>query len=262
MDTRVKGTPVVFYNALGFPVTDIVEVSIETSKLPKGVSVYDAAGKKVASQLLSYQDGKMNLLIEATVPPTGYAVYDIRLSGSREKEASSVPATILENSVYKISLNEYGDITSLFDKNNNKELIKTGKAIRLALFTDNESYHWPAWEIMKKTIDSTPISIMENVEIRVVEDGDLRKTICVEKRHGKSIFRQYIRLYEGELANRIDFNNEVDWQSPNALLKAEFPLNLDNEKATYDLGIGSVQRGNNTLTAYEVYAQYLSLIHI
>ena len=124
------------------------------------------------------------------------------------------------------------------------------------LFTDNESYHWPAWEIMKKTIDSTPISIMENVEIRVVEDGDLRKTICVEKRHGKSIFRQYIRLYEGELANRIDFNNEVDWQSPNALLKAEFPLNLDNEKATYDLGIGSVQRGNNTLTAYVVYAQY------
>ena len=32
LDTRVKGIPVVFYNALGFPVTDIVEVSIETSK--------------------------------------------------------------------------------------------------------------------------------------------------------------------------------------------------------------------------------------
>ena len=40
------------------------------------------------------------------------------------------------------------------------------------------------------------------------------------------------------------------------LLKAEFPLNIENEKATYDLGIGSIQRGNNTETAYEVYAQY------
>ena len=198
----------------------------------------------------------MNLLVEATVPPTGYAVYDIRLSGSREQEASSVAATVLENSVYKISLNKYGDITSLFDKKNNKELIKTGKSIRLALFTDNESHHWPAWEIMKKTIDSTPVSITEDVKMNVIEDGALRKTICVEKRHGKSLFRQYIRLYEGELADRIDFYNEVDWQSSNALLKAEFPLNLDNEKATYDLGIGSVQRGNNTLTAYEVYAQY------
>lgn len=63
-------------------------------------------------------------------------------------------------------------------------------------------------------------------------------------------------MYEGVLAHRIDFTNEVDWQSTNALLKAEFPLNLNNEVATYDLGVGSVQRGNNILTAYEVYAQY------
>lgn len=51
-------------------------------------------------------------------------------------------------------------------------------------------------------------------------------------------FRQYIHLYEGALAHRIDFINEIDWQSANSLLKAEFPFNLDNEKATYDLGGG------------------------
>lgn len=256
MDTRVKGIPVVFYNALGFPVTDMVEVAIEAPKLPKGVSVYDATGKKVASQLLSYQDGKMNLLVEATVPPTGYAVYDVRLSSSHQQNFIPVVATDLENSVYKISLDKHGDIVSLFDKKNHKELVKKGKSIRLALFTENDSYYWPAWEIMKKAIDSTPVSITEDVKMNMVEDGALRKTICVEKRHGKSSFRQYIRLYEGELADRIDFTNEVDWQSSNALLKAEFPFNMDNEKATYDLGIGTVQRGNNTLTAYEVYAQY------
>ena len=32
-------------------------------------------------------------------------------------------------------------------------------------------------------------------------------------------------------------------------------MNIENEKATYDLGIGSVERGNNVQTAYEVYAQ-------
>ena len=69
-------------------------------------------------------------------------------------------------------------------------------------------------------------------------------------------FKQYIRLYEGSRADRIDFYNEVDWQLSNALLKAEFPLNMANTEATYDLGLGSVRRGNNTETAYEVYAQY------
>lgn len=194
-------------------------------------------------------------MVEATVPANGYAVYDIRLSGSQSLPESTVSQTSLENSVYKITLDAKGDITSLFDKRNNKELVKSGKQIRLALFTENKSYHWPAWEIMKETIDSAPISITEDVKMTTIEEGTLRKTLCVEKRYGQSLFRQYIRLYEGELADRIDFYHEIDWQTSNALLKAEFPLNLDNEKATYDLGIGSIQRGNNVLTAYEVYAQ-------
>lgn len=116
MDTRVKGVPVVFYNALGFPVTDVAEVAIEAPKFPKGVSVYNAEGKQVASQLLSYRNGTVYLLIEATVPATGYAVYDVRLSGSQKQADSFVSETTVENSVYKISLDKQGDIISLYDK--------------------------------------------------------------------------------------------------------------------------------------------------
>lgn len=254
MDTRVKGTPVVFYNALGYPVTDIVEVSLASAKRPSGVSVYDANGKKAASQLVSYENGKATFLVEATVPSAGYAVYDVRLSGPSAK-AVDVAANTLENSIYKISLNANGDISSLVDKRNGKELVENGKAIRLALFTENESFSWPAWEVLKKTVDSEPVSITDDVKMTLVENGSLRKTLLVEKRHGESIFRQYISLYEGKLADRIDFRNDIDWQSTNALLKAEFPLSVSNEEATYDLGVGTVRRGNNTLTAYEVYAQ-------
>ena len=255
LDTRVKGIPVVFYNASGFKAADVVTIEVEASRFPKSVAVYNEQGKLVVSQLVSYTDGKVRLLVEATVPANGYAVYDVRLSGEG-KEMPAVEAASVENSFYKLTLNENGDITSLFDKRNNKELVKAGKAIRLALFTENKSFEWPAWEILKETVDATPISITEDVKVTLCENCALRKTLCVEKRHGDSFFRQYIHLYEGALAHRIDFTNEVDWQSTNALLKAEFPLNLNNEKATYDLGVGSVQRGNNILTAYEVYAQY------
>ena len=255
LDTRVKGIPVVLYNASGFKATDVVTIEVEASRFPKSVAVYNEQGKLVVSQLVSYTDGKVRLLVEATVPANGYAVYDVRLSGEG-KEMSAVEAASVENSFYKLTLNENGDITSLFDKRINKELVKAGKAIRLALFTENKSFEWPAWEILKETVDATPISITEDVKVTLCENGALRKTLCVEKRHDDSFFRQYIHLYEGVLAHRIDFTNEVDWQSTNALLKAEFPLNLNNEVATYDLGVGSVQRGNNILTAYEVYAQY------
>lgn len=256
LDTRTKGTPVVLYNALGYEATDLVELEIESAKYPGKVAVYNEQGKEVASQLLSYADGKVHILTEATVPANGYAVYDVRLSGSGKFAQEKVTTDVIENSIYKIGLNAQGDITSIFDKKNNKELVKDGKVVRLALFTENESFSWPAWEILKKTVDATPVSITDDVKMTLVENGNVRKTLCIEKRYGESKFRQYIRLYEGELADRIDFYNEVNWQTTNALLKAEFPLNLDNEKATYNLGIGSVQRGNNTLTSYEVYSHY------
>lgn len=46
MDTRVKGTPVILYNALGFPVQDIAEVEITLPSAPKGITVYDMNGKR------------------------------------------------------------------------------------------------------------------------------------------------------------------------------------------------------------------------
>ena len=256
MDTRVKGIPVVMYNAQGFDATDAVEVIVDAARCPKTVAAYNPQGQQVAAQLVGYEAGKAHVLIEATVPANGYAVYDLRLSGIGNAAALATAAQTIENSIYKLTLNNDGDITSLFDKKNNKELVKSGKVIRLALFTENESFSWPAWEVLKKTIDATPISITEGVKMTMVENGALRKTLCVEKQHGDSKFRQYIRLYEGALADRIDFYNEINWLATNALLKAEFPLNLDNEKATYDLGIGNVERGNNQINAYEVYAHY------
>lgn len=253
LDTRVKGTPVVLYNPLGKETTDIVELDVPVKGTPGKVKAFGPDGKEVNAQLLGNADGKAKVLVEATVPPVGYAVYDLRFSGKESKSQAS-KASSIENSTYKLTLNDDGDIVSLIDKRAAKELVKPGKAVRLAIFTENESYDWPAWEILKKTIDATPKSINDDVKMSLVEEGPLRSTLLVEKKHGDSSFRQYIRLYEGELADRIDFYNEVDWNTLNALVKAEFPLSVANERAVYDLGLGTVARGNNKPSAYEVFS--------
>lgn len=255
MDTRTNGTPVLFYNALGYPATDIVELTLPAAGYPQQVTVTDHNGRRMPAQPTGYADGKVHLLVEASVPANGFAVYGIRLAGATRKQPRPIPASSLENSRYKIRFNGAGDVVSLFDKQHGKELVQAGKALRLALFTENDSFSWPAWEVLKKTIDAEPVSIDDQVCMTLVEQGPLRQTLCIEKRYGDSRFRQYVRLYEGELAGRIDFFNEVWWQSTPALLKAEFPLSVSNELATYDLGVGSVQRGNNRDNAYEVYAQ-------
>lgn len=255
INTNVKGLPVLFYNPLSFPVTDIVEINIETIYMPKDIKVYDPNGNEVRSQIISYNKGLLKLLVEASAPSIGYSVYDVMINpNSNENKEIAIQGNSIENSVYKISLNPNGDIYSLYDKINKKELVKKGQVIRLAIFEGNESFDWPAWEIKKTVLDSKPSSIKTDVKMSICENGPLRKVLCIEKKHGTSTFKQYIRLYEGNLANRIDFYNEIDWCTPNALLKAEFPLNIKNKKATYDIGLGTIQRGNNRKDLYEVYA--------
>jgi len=60
-------------------------------------------------------------------------------------------------------------------------------------------------------------------------------------------------LAEG--GDRLEVENLVDWKSPNTLLKAAFPFTASNPKATYDLELGTIERGNNTADHYEVPAQ-------
>ena len=253
LDTQVKGTPVVIYNPVAFEVTDVVEISFDG--MPANVSVYDNNGKRVPSQMV-VEDGVRKLLVRATVAPVGYAVYDVRKGGaSKASGVLKASEKGMENSVYKLAFDANGDICSIVDKRNGRELVESGKAVRLALFTENKSYRWPAWEIMKETIDAEPVSVTDGVKISVVENGPVRVTVCVERKYGESTFKQYVSLTDGAQDDRIDIANNVNWQSTDALLKAEFPLSFSNPEAVYDLGVGTVARGNNTPTAYEVYAQ-------
>ncbi len=249
LNTQVIGTPLVVNNPVAQPVKDILEISSPV----KQAGVYNENGKSIPSQWI---EGN-KLLIAADVKPLSFTVYELRAGGSPKSTALKITNNTIENSIYKVTLNKNGDIASIIDKRfDNKELVKDGKSIRLALFDKNPSYSWPAWEILKTTIDGTPIDITDGVSIKIVENGPVRASLCVERTYGESKFKQYIRLTEGGQDDRIDVVNEIDWQTTNALLKAEFPLTIDNETAVYDIGIGTVERKNNTLTAYEVPAQY------
>ena len=262
MDTRVSGTPVVVYNNEAFPVSAVAEVCLSAlntqhSKLKtQNYTVAGPDGKPVASQVI-LRDGQPVLLFDATVPATGLAIYNVKPANGKTIEAPSGAvggaSTSLENAAYRLTVDNHGDITSLFDKQAQRELVAQGRSLRLVVFDECTSAAWPAWEVQKATIDRAPLPIHDAVSI-AIERGALRQKLVIRKRYGDSGIIQRIHLYEGSQARRIDFENEVDWRSLNALLKAEFPLSVSSPQATYDLGLGSIRRGNNKPTAFEVYS--------
>lgn len=257
LDTRVSGTPLVLYNAEAFPVETVAAIDLPDANSAYAVS--DASGKSVRSQVVTATDGSVRLLFETRVPAIGYAVYGLKTTKKQKANSSLGIANgsegkALENSRYRLMVDANGDVTSIYDKQYGRELIAEGRALRLVVFDDCTSNGWPAWEIQKATLNREPVPVHDGVNVSLVEDGALRHTLRITKRYGESQITQFVSLYEGALADRIDFRHEVEWRSLNALLKAEMPFSVANEEATYDIGLGGVRRGNNRANNFEVYS--------
>ncbi|MBQ0149082.1 MAG: alpha-mannosidase [Bacteroidales bacterium] len=257
MNTTAKGTPVLVYNHVTAANNDLVTMEMNLPEQYRSVEVYGPDGRKVKSQIIARDGDCATVIFAGTDPSLGLSVYDARPSARAEagKSALKASANGLENKIYRITLDENGDICSIIDKRYGKELVRKGESFGYAFFTDNESEKWPAWEILKKVIDRTPEKVNGDVRISVEECGALRAVVKVEKTYAGSSFTQRIVLTDGAADDRIDVINTVDWNSRASLLKASFPVAFDAPEATYDLGMGHIRRGNNTETAYEVIAQ-------
>lgn len=255
LDTQVKGTALIVYNSMAAHRKELAEAVVSVPQKSTGVQVFDAKGKEVPAQVINWTNGKAKLIFSASVAPLSCSVYDVRFQKNNVRTSLKATANTLENKIYKLTLNSNGDIASILDKRTNTELVAQGKAFRLALLLGNESSEWPAWEILKKTLDKPGKEISDHVKISIEQEGPCIASLRIERTYQTSKFVQYIRMSEGANDERIDIINEVDWSTKDAVLKAEFPMNVKNEEAVYDLGIGTVKRGNNTQTAYEVCAQ-------
>lgn len=95
-----------------------------------------------------------------------------------------------------------------------------------------------------------------DVRISVAECGAARASLKVERRYGDSRLVQYIRLTDGGDDERIDIVADIDWKTPDALLKAEFPMSVSAEEAVYDIGIGNQRRPTNHQRAHETFAHH------
>jgi alpha-mannosidase len=252
LDTQTQGTPVVVFNQLNIPREDVVEAHLAfPNGTPEGVRVLAPDGQAVPSQLEPGGDGSATVVFLASVPAVGYAVYDVQPDGAPPSASTlQVSTSSLENARYRIKIDENGDLSSLFDKQLNRELLSA--PLRLAISTDNPE-HWPAWNMDFEDEQRPPRAYVGGpAHVEVVEQGPARVAVEVSRDGENSKFVQTIRLSAGDPGNRVEVMNAIDWATKGVNLKQAFSLSASNPLATYNWDIGTVQRPNAFDRQFEV----------
>lgn len=252
LDTRVSGIPVVVYNSLAFDREDVVEAEVEFTEAIKNCRVFSPEGVEVPSQVVEVNGTKARVVFLAKVPSLGYSVFEIRPSSEPCRLATGLKATsnTLENSRYVIKINRDGDVSSIFDKKAKRELLAS--PARLS-FHYEKPQQWPAWNMDWEDRMKPPVGYVEGpAKITVLENGPARVAIKIERESRHSKFVQILRLSAGSAGDRVEFQNYIDWATMESSLKAVFPLTVSNPLATYNWGVGTIQRGNNDPKKFEV----------
>ena len=154
----------------------------------------------------------------------------------------------LENNFILIDLNEAGDISRIYDKLHDRELLPSGAVANQMQAFEDRPLQWDAWDI-----DSYFEDRMESAEparrIEVIANGPLRATIEIERQIGRSQYVQRLSLSYN--SPQLDIHTRIDWQERHTLLKVAFPLEILAPTATYEIQWGNVERPTHRNTSWD-----------
>lgn len=241
----------VVFNQLSHMRNDIAKVKTD--------KVYTHAvsknGEKTPGQMIT-EDENSYFIFAANMPPMGYSVYSL-INDKIETGSLKADKNGMENDFVKLTFDESMNITSIFDKRFNRELVKSGECANHLLAFEDKPVQWDAWDINIYYNDKVwEINDVESIE--VVEEGPVRCGVKIRRLFMDSVIEQTV--YMNSISPRIDFDTHIDWKNDHILLKAAFPMDIHTSKATYEIQYGNVERPTHWNTSWD-YARFEVCAH-
>lgn len=154
----------------------------------------------------------------------------------------------VETNCFKVKFDKHKQIVSIFDKKNNREVLKNGcVGNEIRIYADRTDTPYDAWEWAEFSLDKYQTLDTLN-SCKVVEDG-ARKGVRIERRYKASKIIQTIWFWDN--IPKIDFDTYVDWHQQHIMLKAAFPVDINATKATYEIQFGTLERPTHKNTSWD-----------
>lgn len=255
---------VVVFNQLSFDRSEVVEFEVPHSI--ENFEVIDTDDNVIPLQLVDVgikegQAFKKYIFFAENIPAKGFKAFTLKKSFGNHSSVNSndiqISETKISNRFFDIELNQDSNITSIYDKVNDRELLKPGSRGNVLQAFEDKPHNHDAWDI--NIYYQEKMWEVNDVEsVAVVEDGPVRSCIEVKKRFLDSTLTQ--RIYCYSRLPRIDFATNIDWKERQILLKAAFPVDIHSDKATYEIQFGNVERPTHWNTSWD-YARFEVCAH-
>ncbi len=214
-------------------------------------AVIDAEGYAKAYPSQRYKDinGRERLAIGGlTIPAFSSAEIELCDAPLPSDSPFRYDGKALETPFAKIIFDENGYIASLTDKESGRELRKkSGAPLGVFLFGedvpesfDNWDLDWDVFENLKRESGFIKRLVISNgaVEIRLRSEFNIG---------GNGIVQDMVCYADSP---RIDFETQIDWQTPHRFLKVGFDLDISAKRARSEIQFGAIERpvtANNSL---------------
>lgn len=237
-------------NYLNVPYTGEVKI-----KLPEGYNSVEYADEQIPCAKLSDKTGDYISFVAEKIPSLSGRTYRFSKSEHPTQPCVKAEKNLLENNILRVEFDNNGEITSVFDKENDREVL-AAVGNTLCIYQD-KPIHESAWNLeFDYRMTPYPLKTAESVE--VVRSDSVAGELKILRKFNKSTVTQYISLKKD--SRQIDFRTAVDWHEREKVLKVNFPVGVRSCSSTSEIAHGSIQRPTHYNTSYDL-AKFETCMH-
>ncbi len=152
----------------------------------------------------------------------------------------------VETPFYTVRFNPDGSISSLYDRELDREWVK-GEFNKLKVYRDNPGVY-DAWDILPDYKDK-PVDFEIIKPLKLINKNSMVAEFSVLAQIGKSKWKRIIRLFKD--SRGIEIENIVDWQEKHKLVKVQYDCNILTREAVCDTSAGFIKRETHRNTTWQ-----------
>ncbi|MCI1956550.1 MAG: alpha-mannosidase [Oscillospiraceae bacterium] len=234
-----SGKAVAAFNTLGFARGALLQLGkLQAASLVRGGKRYPV--QRTENGAVAYVDA---------LPSKGYRSFAVSAEPDKTENPFRISERWLETPFYRVALDGHGLFSSVYDKQNGREVLQAGRRGNQMRVYEDKPIYFDNWDIdiyyTEKFWDVDGL-----VKMEWVERGPVRAALRLERKFSKSTIRQTVYFYADN--RRIDFQTAVDWKEHQHLLKVHFPVEIHSDEATFEIQFGNVTRKTHRNTSWDV----------